>query len=198
MDRTTWAAVVLTGGTAARLDGTDKAGLAHAGRPLLEHALDAVAGAAEVVVVGPTAATSRPVTFTTESPAGGGPLAGIAAGVAALRDAHDLVVVLAVDMPRVTRETVSRLVAAVGDADAAWLVDGSGRRQLAAAVRPAIVPAPGDAHGLPVRVLMRTGRSTEVAALGDEATDVDTWTDVATLDDGPGEEDRPDAGSVHT
>jgi CTP:molybdopterin cytidylyltransferase MocA len=93
-------------------------------------------------------------------------------------------------MPHVTGATVSRLVAAVGDHDAAWLVDASGRRQLAAVVRPRLVPAPGDAHGVPVRDLMRAGRSTDVTALGDEASDVDTWDDVARLD-----RDTPPAGT---
>src|SRR4051794_36616307 len=162
MDRMSWAAVILTGGTSARLDGTDKASLTHAGRSLLEITLGAVADAAEVVVVGSRTSTSRPVTFTRESPSYGGPLAGIAAGVAALTGDHDLVVVLAVDMPRVTAGTVARLVAAVGDGDAAWLVDATGRRQLAAAVRPGLVPAPREATGLPVRVLMGAGRSTDV------------------------------------
>ncbi len=198
MGRVTWAAVILTGGTAARLDGTDKAGLSHAGRSLLEIALDTVAGAAEVVVVGPGTSTTRPVSFTRESPPGGGPLAGIAAGVAALGGAHDLVVVLAVDMPHVTRATVSRLVAAVGDGDAAWLVDASGRRQLAAAVRPGLVPAPGHADGVPVRALMRTGRSIDVPGLGDEATDIDTWPDVARLDRTPEHEGRPDTSPPRT
>jgi molybdopterin-guanine dinucleotide biosynthesis protein A len=190
----TWAAVILTGGTGARLEGTDKAALTHAGRTLLEIALDAVTEAAEVVVVGSEAATSRPVTFTRETPSYGGPLAGIAAGVAALADDHELVVVLAVDMPRVTRRTTARLLAAVGDGDAAWLVDATGRRQLAAAVRPGLVPAPGEATGVPVRALMGAGRSTDVPAVGDEATDVDTWPDVARLDrsrPGRDDEDRP-------
>lgn len=194
----TWAAVILTGGTAARLGGTDKAGLSRAGRSLLEHALDAVAGAADVVVVGPETSTSRPVSFTRESPPGGGPLAGIAAGVAALGGAPDLVVVLAVDMPQITRATVSRLVAAVGDGDAAWLVDASGRRQLAAVVRPGLVPAPGTAHGVPVRVLMRAGRSIDVPSLDDEAEDIDTWDDVTGLDRATRDEDRHDTGPPQT
>jgi len=198
MDRVTWAAVILSGGTAQRLGGTDKAAVTHAGRSLLEHALDAVAGAARVVVVGPETSTSRPVDFARESPPNGGPLAGIAAGVAALSGGYDLVVVLAVDMPHVTRATVSRLVAAVGDGDAAWLVDASGRRQLAAAVRPELVPATGEAHGVPVRVLMAAGRSIDVLALGDEATDVDTWPDVARLDPATRDEDRHDTSPPHT
>jgi molybdopterin-guanine dinucleotide biosynthesis protein A len=198
MVRVTWAAVILTGGTAARLGGADKAGLVHAGRTLLEHALDAVDEAAEVVVVGPETSTPRAVAFTRESPPGGGPLAGIAAGVAALAGGHAIVVVLAVDMPRVTRATVARLVDAVGDGDAAWLVDASGRRQLAAALRPGLVPAPAEAHGVPVRVLMRSGRSTDVPGLGDEAVDVDTWPDVATLEGARGEGPRPDSGTSST
>lgn len=177
----TWAALILTGGTASRLGGADKAALARHGRPLLEHALAAVAGAAEVVVVGPEAATSQPVRFTREEPPGGGPLAGVVAGVAALTGNHDLVVVLAVDMPHVTAQTVTRLVAAVGDDDAAWLVDESGRRQLAGAVRPALVRAVGEASGLPMRRLMGAGRAVDVPALGDEAADVDTWPDADRL-----------------
>ena len=51
--RVEWAAVVLSGGGATRLDGADKAALEHDGRTLLDHALDAVAAAGEVVVVGP-------------------------------------------------------------------------------------------------------------------------------------------------
>jgi molybdopterin-guanine dinucleotide biosynthesis protein A len=177
----TWAAVILTGGTASRLGGVDKAALDRAGRSLLEHALTAVAEAAEVVVVGPETATTAPVRFAREDPPGGGPLAGVAAGVAALTGAHDLVLVLAVDMPHVTARTCARLVAAVGDADGAWLVDADGRRQLAGVVRPALVPAAGEAAGVPMRRLMGAGRVVDVPALGDEAADVDTWPDAGRL-----------------
>jgi molybdopterin-guanine dinucleotide biosynthesis protein A len=48
------------------------------------------------------------VTFARESPAGGGPLAGLAAGVTALEGHHEWVVVLAVDMPHVGADTVAR------------------------------------------------------------------------------------------
>ena len=125
--------------------------------------------------------TSRPVTFTRESPAGGGPFAGLCAGVAALGGTASLVVVLAVDMPHVTAGTIARLVAAVGDHDGAWLSDGSGRRQLAGAVRRAVVPAPGEVHGVPMRRLMDGARTVAVVSQGHEADDVDTWADVARL-----------------
>ncbi len=177
----TWAAVILTGGTASRLGGLDKAGLELAGRSLLDRAVAAVAGADEVVVVGPATGLPSDVLVTREDPAGGGPLAGVAAGVAALRSGHDRVVVLAVDMPRVTAATVARLLAASADVDGAWLTSRDGRRQLAGVVRPSLVPAQADAHGAPARLLMTAGSVRDVPALGDEADDVDTWEDVARL-----------------
>ncbi len=176
--------MILAGGTAARLDGADKSSLEYDGRSLLEHALDAVSESAETVVVGPEVVTPRPVTFTRESPVRGGPLAALAAGVAALHGATPLVLVLAVDMPHVTAETVRRLVSAVGDEDGAWLVDGRGRRQLAGVVRRALVPAPGEAHGVPMRRLMDRERTVDVPALGPEADDIDSWADVARLRNG--------------
>lgn len=177
----TWAAVILTGGRAQRLGGTDKASLVHDGSTLLQHALLAVAAAAETVVVGPEVSTAWPVRFVRESPAGGGPLAGLAAGVAALEQDHERVVVLAVDMPHVGADTVARLLAAAGELDAAWLVDAEGRRQLAGVVRPSLVPDPANAEGAPMRSLMSRGRVCDVAAVGVEADDVDTWDDVARL-----------------
>jgi molybdopterin-guanine dinucleotide biosynthesis protein A len=188
----TWAAVILTGGRAQRLGGADKAALEHRGRTLLEHALGAVAGAAEVVVVGPETSTSRQVTFTRESPPGGGPLAGVAAGVAALRGEHERVVLLAVDMPHVDSVTVARLLAAADEADASWLTDEAGRRQLAGVVRPSLVPVPGDAAGAPMRQLMGAGDSRDVQAVGAEAEDVDSWADLARLRANPRFHPLPD------
>jgi molybdopterin-guanine dinucleotide biosynthesis protein A len=177
----TWAAVILAGGTGVRLDGTDKAALQHRGQTLLEHALAAVTDAAETVVVGDRVPTSRPVTFTRETPPGGGPLAALCAGVDALAGGPRWVVVLAVDMPGVTADTVERLLDAAGETGAAWLVDGSGRRQLAGAVlRERVVRLP-EPHGLPMRTLSGSGPSTDVPAAGNEADDVDTWADVDRL-----------------
>jgi molybdopterin-guanine dinucleotide biosynthesis protein A len=173
--------VILTGGRAQRLGGMDKASLELEGQTLLEHALGAVDGAAEIVVVGPETETSRPVTFTRESPPGGGPLAGLAAGIATLREEHDHVVVLAVDMPHVEAVTVARLLTAARDADAAWLTDAAGRRQLAGVVRPSLVPGPRDAENTAMRTLMASGDSRDVPAVGAEAEDVDSWQDLSRL-----------------
>lgn len=185
------AAVILTGGTAARMDGADKAALELAGTTLLERALTATAAAAEVVVVGDPVPTSRPVTWTREQPPGGGPAAGLLAGVDALREPLDLVAVLAVDMPYVTAATLARLVAALHvDADGTLLVDESGRRQLLCGVhrRSALQrarPARADEHGLPVRRLLGPLRLLEVPALPGEARDVDTWDDLRALQEQP-------------
>jgi molybdopterin-guanine dinucleotide biosynthesis protein A len=177
----TWAAVVLTGGGARRLGGTEKATLTYGGTTLLERALAAVAGADETVVVGAEMPTSRPVRFVVESPPGGGPLAGLAAGTAALELVHERLVVLAVDMPHVEASTVDRLLAAADGVDASWLVDADGRRQLAGVLRPSSVPTPEDAHGAAMRTLMATGSVRDVPAVGDEAQDIDTWADVTRL-----------------
>jgi molybdopterin-guanine dinucleotide biosynthesis protein A len=183
-------ALILTGGTAARMGGTDKASLEVGGVSLLERALAATLAAREVVVVGAEVPTSRPVTWTREDPPLGGPAAGILAGLAQFDPMPDLVVVLAVDMPKVNAGTVARLVWAVEAdpaVDGAVLVDAGGRQQtLAAAYRPAALedgrPAdPAQEHGLPVRRLVGRLRLAEVPVVGEEALDVDSWQDLRRL-----------------
>lgn len=173
------------------MDGADKAALQLDGVTLLERSLSATATAREVVVVGAEAPTSRPVTWTAEDPPSGGPAAAVLAGLDALRSGPDLVVVLAVDMPRVTAATVARLVWAVEQdptVDGAVLVDPRGRRQPLAASyrRTALASArpgrPELEHGLPMRRLVGALRLAEVPAMGDEACDVDTWADLRALD----------------
>jgi molybdopterin-guanine dinucleotide biosynthesis protein A len=177
-------AVVLAGGTGARMGGVDKASIEIEDVTLLERSLAATMSALEVVVVGEQVPTSRPVTWTREDPAGGGPAAGLLAGLDRFLVPPDLVAVLAVDMPRLHAGTVARLTWAVEadpDLDGAVLVDADGRRQTLAAVyrrtaleaaRPARLE---DQHGLPVRRLVGALRLAEVPAVGDEARDVDTW-----------------------
>ena len=178
-----WAAVVLAGGTAVRLDGADKAALEIEGRTLLEHALDAVVDAAEVVVVGEEVPTSRPVTFRREEPAYGGPAAGLLAGRAGLSRRLDTLV-LAVDMPHVTAATVERLWAAADGHDGATLVGPDGRRRLVLALADgAFVRTPTEAHGLSIRAFCQDLDLAEVPAAGDEARGVDTWADVRDLRD---------------
>jgi len=184
--------IVLSGGSAARIQGADKATLELAGATLLDHVLAALDTVEDVVVVGERVRTGRLVTFLREHPPLGGPAAGILAGLDGFSRAPALVVVLAVDMPLVSRATVRRLVQAAGDVDGvdgvdgALLVDREGRRQyLCAAYRTAALrtaaPASEEQHGLSVRRLVRGLRLAEVVAVGGEAQDVDTWADLRSV-----------------
>jgi molybdopterin-guanine dinucleotide biosynthesis protein A len=184
-------ALILTGGTAARMGGVDKASLEVGGVSLLERALAATLAAREVVVVGAEVSTSRRVAWAREEPPLGGPAAGILAGLTRLDRACELVVVLAVDMPAVNAGTVARLTWAVeadAELDGAVLVDAGGRRQTLAAVyrRAALEAArpedPAQEHGLPVRRLVGRLRLAEVPVVGKEALDVDSWQDLRRLD----------------
>lgn len=184
------AAVILTGGTGVRLGGVDKASIEIAGQTLLEHALTATAVADEVVVVGPQVPSTRPVTWTREDPPGGGPAAGLLAGLDALAFRPELVCVLAVDMPRFSAGTVARLVDVLlssDEADAACLVDEEDRKQWLAGVyrydalagaRPADRE---DEHGLSTRKMLLPLRIVGVPAVEGEARDVDTWADLRDL-----------------
>jgi molybdopterin-guanine dinucleotide biosynthesis protein A len=180
--------VVLAGGTAARMDGVDKAGVELAGRTLLDYAVDAFLDADEVVVVAPRSVpTTRPVTFVCVDPPRGGPVAGLLTGVDALLRRPRLVGVLAVDMPRVTAATMRRLRESAVGHDGAFLVDGEGRRQLAgvldaqrlASVRPDLEGQ----HNMALHRLLGQMRLAEVAASGEEAVDVDSWSDLRDLGD---------------
>lgn len=189
MERRRTGAVVLTGGSAVRLDGADKASIELGGLTLLEHALDAMVDIDEVVVVGQDVPTTRPVTFTREDPVGGGPAAGLLAGLRTFARRPDLLVVQAVDMPLVTSGTVRRLTAAVDaapESDGALLVDDDDRLQyLCAAYRTEALervrPAYEDEHGLAMRALVGDLALVRVPAFGPETRDVDTWADLLAL-----------------
>ena len=171
-------AVVLAGGRAERLGGADKASLEVDGAPLLEKALAAVADARRVVVVGDERPASRDVTWAREEPAYGGPVAATYAGRAAL-PGDGPVVVLAVDMPDVTAETVRRLVDGAAGHDGAVLADG-GRRHLAFVVSMAALDRvrPAPTTGEAMRDLWSALDLADVPARGDEAHDVDHWSDL--------------------
>lgn len=168
---------MLAGGRGSRLGGVDKALLVVDGRTLLDRVLDAVGGPARAVVVGPRRDVPG-VRWAREEPPGGGPVAGLAAGLRHVRT--DLVVVLAVDQPGLTRSTVDRLVAAVADTGAV-LVDHCGRPQwLTGAWRADRLRAalPADPHGASMRSVLDPLDPVRVPALPGEARDVDTPADL--------------------
>ncbi|MGW0180698.1 NTP transferase domain-containing protein [Nocardia sp. NPDC003345] len=122
--------IVLAGGRASRMGGVDKPGLIVGGRSMLDTALAAVSALGRTVVVGPP----RPelaagVLQTREPEPGSGPVAAVAAGLAALGDPAPQVVILAADLPFLTDTAVAELLRRSGAVDAVFAADASGRPQ---------------------------------------------------------------------
>jgi molybdopterin-guanine dinucleotide biosynthesis protein A len=153
-----WTALVLAGGRGSRLGNDDKAAITIGGKSVLDHLLSSLPDDVPVVVSGPQRTTQRPVTFCRERPTHGGPVAGIAAALAAVNT--PVIVLLAVDMPW-AGGLVSHLVAEFRSCESAALVpvDRSGIRQpLSAVVRTQAVRDAleelGDPRGRSLRELM--------------------------------------------
>lgn len=129
--------VVLAGGAGSRIGGRDKAELRVGGVRLLDRALAAAAPArsagGSAVVVGPERppGPARGIRWARENPAGGGPLAAVAAGLVLVSAPR--VALLAVDLPFVTWPALCRLSCALDGhptAAGALYVDAGGRDQL--------------------------------------------------------------------
>ncbi|MFH8625704.1 NTP transferase domain-containing protein [Streptomyces vietnamensis] len=188
---TAYDVVVLAGGAARRLGGSDKPGVRVGGRTLLDRVLSACPDAGRTVVVAEPRPTVRPVRWTREDPPGGGPLAALGAGVR--ETGADVLLVLSADLPFLDRDTVRRLLEAL-DADsgteAALLTDAEGRDQpLVAAyrrtplLRELVLVAErrgGTLAGGPLRLLTGGLRLARVAADPLASFDCDTWEDIAT------------------
>ena len=120
-------AIVLAGGESRRF-GADKSLAEFDGETLLERAVDAVSGARRVVVVGAERMKIPGTSWTQESPPGGGPAAGIAAGLAVLgMEAEPLVAVLASDLPFVDGSAIDALLNAASSQDGAAALDPDGK-----------------------------------------------------------------------
>lgn len=175
---------MLAGGRGTRLGGRDKPGIRLSGQSLLERTLHAASGAEPIVVVGPSRRTSRPVRWTWEDPAGGGPVAALSAGLAALPESPPLVALLAADHPWLTSDTLRRLSESLHEAPGsggAVLVDEDGRPQWLVGVwhseslRRAVPDGP---RGVALRDVLSPLLPLSVPAAGEETTDVDTPEDL--------------------
>lgn len=182
--RSTVTAVVLAGGTSRRF-GSDKLHADIDGHPLLDRTLAGLPEQWPVVCVGPPRQTSRTVSWTREDPPGGGPLAGIAAGLALV--GTELVVLLAGDLPR-GGHLAEGLAAALSDAspdvDAFAALDGEDvANPLLAAYRVHRVREvlPTDPSGRPARLLLRELRHRLLRVDPIAALDVDTPEDLERL-----------------
>jgi molybdopterin-guanine dinucleotide biosynthesis protein A len=167
------------------MDGADKASVEYQGRTLLEHAIEALMDASEVVVVADPVPTTRPVTFTRENPRYGGPVAALLTGRDALVREPRTLGLLAVDMPWVTPRTFRRLHEAAAGHDGAFLTDATGRRQLAgvldAGVLDRVRPDHEGQHGMPLHRLLDGLDLVDIAPEADEGRDIDTWADLRDL-----------------
>lgn len=147
--------IILCGGTSRRLAGRDKTREPLAGTTVMDHLLDALPTGWSVVCVGEERATTRSVGWCRESPAGGGPVAGIAAGLHHLeRPDAGICVVVGGDMPfaAAALPTLVDALNAQPGLDAMLAADPDGRAQplLAAyrleVLRAALPPDPGGAR----------------------------------------------------
>ncbi|NMD55553.1 MULTISPECIES: NTP transferase domain-containing protein [Tsukamurella] len=174
------AAVVVAGGGARRL-GRDKPEIVVGGRRLLDAAIAAARGA-RTVVVGPPRAVPDHVTVVREDPPGGGPLAAIAAGLAAVPADARTIAVVAADVPEVEPSTLAGLAAlrAATGAAVAIAEDVHGRPQYllavweADALRAALVGI-DEPSGVPVRAIVPP----DAPRLRQPLADVDTPEDLA-------------------
>lgn len=156
--------IVLCGGTSRRLGGVDKTRESLAGTTVLDHLLDDLPPGWPVVCVGEMRPTARSVQWCRESPASGGPVAGIAAGldhVGRLGGQHrrrdeagEICVVVGGDMPfaAIALPTLVNCLNAQPGLDAVLATDPGGRTQplLAAyrcdTLRAALPREPGGAR----------------------------------------------------
>ncbi len=122
-------AIILAGGRGARLGAPSKPDLRVAGRRMLDIAPAAAEGADRIVVVGDVEVPDN-VLHTREEPVFGGPVAGLAAGLAALKSPAEWLLLLACDLPD-AEAAVARLLAAEPgpEHDGACLLDADGRNQ---------------------------------------------------------------------
>lgn len=186
--------LILAGGGGRRLGGVSKADVMLHGRRLLDHLLDGLAllkaEAApidRVVVVGPTSVTVPPgVLRTLEEPPGGGPAAGLGAGLAALAEPADdgLVAVLTCDAPHAVKALRLLHARFSPDGVVARAADGRPQHLLGiysqAALRQRIAEEAGG-RNLSVASLVAPLHLSVVDLPAPYDRDVDTWADLAAL-----------------
>lgn len=126
--------IVLAGGRSSRF-GSDKLVAELDGRPLLHHAIEAVAAVAPEVIVVAAPGVEPPIPVALETRVRvvhdpqpfGGPLVGLMAALSVVE--RSIVLVVGGDMPQLVPAVLSRLVATVGPDRRAVLLEVPGRLQ---------------------------------------------------------------------
>lgn len=131
-------AVVLAGGLARRMGGNDKGLIQLAGRPMLEHVIDAIRPFTDDIVINANRNADRYMAYGLPVVADAhadhpGPLAGLAAGINALKT--PLIFMCPCDSPFIAAELLQALVDGLGDADIAVPHDGERLQPVFALVR---------------------------------------------------------------
>lgn len=174
--------IILAGGQGTRMGGVDKASVQLNGRRLVDHLLGRLEGH-DVIVVSPHLLPG--ITTTSEHPPFGGPVAGIAAGIATLDHHQDFTAILAVDAPHSAR-MLPALQSALGTADVAVTVAADGWIQPLCAVwrTTSLIGALaslGEVRDRPAKALLRQATTVvEVPGDGTEA-DYDTLGELTAL-----------------
>ncbi len=177
-------AVILAGGGGERLGGTSKADLVVGGRRLLDIVLDAVPEARTRVVVGDVDVPYG-VLQTLEEPPGGGPAAGVLAGLDAITEPSTWTTLLACDLPGAI-PAVAEILAAVdpdqpadgwcathSDGHLQWLLGVFRTASLRRAFETYVT-----AHGVSMRRLLSDLTLVAVES-GADVSDLDTPEDLA-------------------
>ena len=173
--------MVLAGGSSQRFP-PDKLAELVDDEPLLNRALASLPDEFVVVVVGSVRDVARSVIFTSEDPPGGGPAAGLVAGVRrALAEPSDAIVTLPADAP-LGGQAANTLLSRLEDESSTQAVvgvDAHGRAQpLQLALRPAAAEAlvavagPGGAAGVSARRLLDALRP---GLVGQELAPAEVW-----------------------
>jgi molybdopterin-guanine dinucleotide biosynthesis protein A len=135
-------AIVLAGGRSSRF-GRDKLAATIGGRQLLDLAIDAIRVVATdiVVVTAPDRSPrlSQEVTIAHDARAFEGPLAGLAAGLAAFDPSVRRAIVVGGDMPSLVPPVLQRMLDELASADVVVLETDEGPRPLPMAIRPVVV-----------------------------------------------------------
>lgn len=189
------AAIVVGGGGGERLGGVSKPDLVFGGGRLIDRVCDALleaCGAGCVAVVPPTVRVPDGVLRTLEDPPGGGPLAGIDAGLSALGAPVDAwVVVVSVDCPGIADVLAALLDEPLGDHCEGRILRGGEPEPFdqylmgvyrVGPLRRVIdeaVARRGSVRGMGVRRVLRALAVERVDVGADVCRDVDTPEDVA-------------------
>ena len=180
-------AIVLCGGRSRRFGGGDKTRADFGGEPMLARLVRGLPGDWAIVCAGPERPLPRQVAWAREEPPGGGPVAGLAAGLARVHTPY--VVLLAGDLP-FGAEAAPALVAALRAADprldGVRALDAGGEEQaLLAAYRTARLAAvvPAGARDVSVRRTLAALACGALDVPARAAQDVDTVDDLRRLAD---------------